>query len=773
MQNKWEVLRFSGWTTEGSKRTIKICSKEYLEKAASTCALSYLGLLSHKVRRFIECSDIENGPRLYINQPIPATKDLHILCDFDFFPGTAPENSPSDTTDPLTVSPGVSIDLFLTSSCLFEREPGFTASIKAGLPRKWQRLSGATKPLRIIPCLYLIEAFSSDYTSKLQTEIADAMHLDASDTVSLAMALTPKATDNQVYSSDSSEVFTKESKGYRTFILGPLYSRTWSFPVIVRPTQIVYPKTAVIRYDPIELPCTPFSSNSSGRYADIMRPEDDKFQQVYMKTSASELHTAEVLAQVMKHFPVENIQAILAVHEEKSSISFRRFHGETLNEVRLQYHNGHSPLSSHLDRMHCRTEKWFIDLELRRARDVLVAYERSFGSGVPITCSEQYINGLYYKRLLHDRRFREFYGACSPGSLESIAKGCITLEKVLEVPISINGQSYGSLRHHFDRAKYILDPRRPTGLSSLPCAFGFGDGHGGNVMVTLSSDTPSLLYVDYEVTGWHTPFLDLAKPIYLDGFFNAAYADLLYEKIPHKHDGENIWLDWKIEKDQLSIDYSFALEPLWNTLACIKLEYVLRPVLEMLEQIAPSQREIAEETLAQGLFCCALLSRNYSKRPDVFLLNLALGIRIATNMKEVFSECFGWDNWPHGIISDSKLHAHTGPKTESSQLILSSVGKEYLRHSRTGLIEKVHHRFPLKKSEILVAGLHPDWTGSHAKDIHLRWSVPESIDFETVFLKREDETLALHERFSIRPREGPSIVSRRIDLVRKRAMMVR
>ena len=347
------------------------------------------------------------------------------------------------------------------------------------------------------------------------------------------------------------------------------------------------------------------------------------------------------------------------------------------------------------------------------------------------------------------------------------------MDELLDIPISIKSQGYGSLRRYFDRASHVLDPQQSTGLPSLPCAFGFGDGHGGNVMVTLDSDAPSLLYVDYEVTGWHTPFLDLAKPIYLDGFFNAAYADLLYEQLPREDDGGNIWVDWKIEKDHLSIDYGFALEPLWNTLACIKLEYVLRPVVEMLEHVAPSQRDIAEETLAYGLFCCALLSKNYSKRLDVFLLNLALGIRLATNVKEMFSECFGWDGWPHNIIPKTKLPTHTEPEADSSQLISLSARKDDLHRSRTRVIKKVSHRLLFGSSEVLVADLYPEWTEINAKNIPLRWSETKSIDFEIVFLKREDETLALHNRFSIRPREGASMVSQRIDLVRRKAMTVR
>ena len=395
-----------------------------------------------------------------------------------------------------------------------------------------------------------------------------------------------------------------------------------------------------------------------------MRDRDRTWQQVYIKNSNSVLREVEVLSSVKQYFPVESVQTVLAVDEVKKDVFFKRFPGEVLNEIRLQYHHGQSILHGDLGQLHCRTEEWFIDLELRRAEDVLAAYQNSFRLMSPVNCSEQQIHNLYHARLLHDCRFRDFYSACSPSFFEGIFNSCMPSQEFLDILIIIKGQNHGTLRHHLDRATYILDPERPAGLQSLPCAFGFGDGHGGNVMVSLDSNPPPILYVDYEVTGHNTPFLDLVKPIYLDGFFSAAYADLLYEYLPRKNDVGDIWVEWTIEKDRIFIDYGFTLEPLWKALACIKLEYILRPVLDMLGELAPSQRDTAEETLACGLFCCALLTRNYSTRPDVFYLNLALGIRLATEMKEVFSECFGWDDWAHRTLHDDRFPANAAPETE-------------------------------------------------------------------------------------------------------------
>lgn len=784
LRKQWEILRFSGWTTEGSKRTIKLWSKESLERAVSASISSHLGLLSHKVRRFTILSDPEHGPRLHIYQPIRATEDLHILCDFDFLQKTAlgsPESSNTATTK--TVSPGVSCDLFLTSLCLFEHEPGFTTTLKAMIIRKWQLLSRAPEPRSIVPFFYRVHAISSAYKSKLQAEMVK-MNLEASDAVGATGMIAHQSTDISLAQGSSymsspvgARRAAENTKGYRDMILGPLCPQkcTTSAKDNLRwPASPSYAKANMIRGDPTELRRTAFSSNSNGRYADIMRNTDQTWQQVYIKNSTSALLEVEVLQSLRQYFPVETIQIVLAVDEHKRDIFFKRFQGETLNEVRLRYYHGQSPVSDHLEELYYRSDEWFIDLDLRRASDVLAAYQRSFRHKMsPINCSEQNIHTLYHKRLQNHRRFQEFYGTCSPSFLEGASNSNVSLENFLDIPISINGQSHGTLRYHLDRATHILDPERPAGLQSLPCAFGFGDGHGGNVLVSLDMSPPSLLYIDYEVTGFHTPFLDLAKPIYLDGFFDAMYADLLYDDILHKDDSGSIWVDWKIGKDCISIDYGLALEPLWKTLAGIKLEYVLRPILEMLEQIAPSQRDTAEETLACGLFCCALLSRDYSTRSDVFYLNLAIGVRLATEMRVVFSECFGWSNWPQSVLQERGSLPRAAPEPENQQLISFSGKKRTLHGSRAEPIRGTAHRPFHRASGILVASLLSDAMEERNKGIFFYWKIHRSLDFETVVLKREDDTIALHNRFSTRAGEGAAMISQRIHHVRKEAMRVR
>ncbi len=205
----------------------------------------------------------------------------------------------------------------------------------------------------------------------------------------------------------------------------------------------------------------------------------------------------------------------------------------------------------------------------------------------------------------------------------------MSLDAFSDLPIVINGRSYHDLRHHLGRALQILDPHRVGGLNLLTTAFGLGDGHGGNVMVSTESTVPSILYVDYEVAGTHTPFLDLAKPIYQDGFFDVAYADFLHDDLTRTVDGDGMAVRWRVEERTIHVDYDLNMETLSKGLAVIELEYLLRPMLETLDQAANGLRDLAEETLAYGLFACALLTRDYSRRPDVFFLNPAVGVRLA------------------------------------------------------------------------------------------------------------------------------------------------
>ena len=89
-------------------------------------------------------------------------------------------------------------------------------------------------------------------------------------------------------------------------------------------------------------------------------------------------------------------------------------------------------------------------------------------------------------------------------------------------------------------------------------------------------------------------------------------------------------MEWVLKDNIIDINYRANISTLVKELAVSKLEYILRPLYNKLRGV---NNTLAKETLAYRLFTYALLTRNYIYRLDVFFLNIALSIRLATEMK--------------------------------------------------------------------------------------------------------------------------------------------
>ncbi len=704
---------------------------------------SHLGVLSYKVVRFTRRDHPTLGPRLFVFQPSKATEQLHILHDSDFLQGSVPDTGVSSKGRSYEdISPGVSCDLFLTSLCMFECEPGVVATYKAAILQKWQLLSGADEMETIMPLFYRGASFGPSYSHMLRMEIKE-IELKYSERTTRVELSVQKTFGGSIVGPShvrQPRQFLKKdafdySTGYRGLYFTPLQRREAPLRPITESIlhlEQSFPTVSDIRGEDNTIPLTRFSSNSKGSHADVLTSENIGWQPVYIKEAQSVYDELAAFPAVQYHFPRESVQVLAAAQPALQRLFFQRFTGETLNEIRLRYCRDQGPIKKGTGGRNCLSDEWFVDIDLRRARDVLAVYRRSFRPGDESTsCAQQRIHSFFHHRLLGNRRLQQFYGGEHPHLFPPTAHGTMSLDSFSHLPMIINGQSYQTLWHHLQRALRILDPHRVEGLNILPTAFGLGDGHGGNTMVSTKSIVPSILYVDYEVAGSHTPFLDLAKPIYQDGFFDVAYADFLHNDLTHTVDGSGIAIAWRIDEGTIYIDYDLTMETLSKGLAVIKLEYLLRPMLEALDEVDCCLRDLAEETLACGLFACALLTRDYSKRPDVFFLNLAVGVRLATEMRRVFSEYFDWCNWdPH-----------------------RSTAREFLQPAITEASENLD-----RKMSDLVSS-------------HLRW-ISRALEPQIIYLKREADTLFLHSKFSSTPAECASMVFQRISDTRKEAMKV-
>ena len=74
----------------------------------------------------------------------------------------------------------------------------------------------------------------------------------------------------------------------------------------------------------------------------------------------------------------------------------------------------------------------------------------------------------------------------------------------------------------------LLNYLYPIATSLSPGVFGLGDAYGVNIMVSEKvgpDNRRELLYIDYEITGYYSVMLDLAKSFYNDIFSEVLYAD--------------------------------------------------------------------------------------------------------------------------------------------------------------------------------------------------------------------------------------------------------
>lgn len=87
------------------------------------------------------------------------------------------------------------------------------------------------------------------------------------------------------------------------------------------------------------------------------------------------------------------------------------------------------------------------------------------------------------------------YGRLSQSFLHQSPHDAVKPESLMGLSIIINGKSYKPLKYYLYRALKVLNLEIGEGLSSLPVAFGLGDGHGGKYMISPDRASVSMLYV--------------------------------------------------------------------------------------------------------------------------------------------------------------------------------------------------------------------------------------------------------------------------------------
>lgn len=259
-----------------------------------------------------------------------------------------------------------------------------------------------------------------------------------------------------------------------------------------------------------------------------------------------------------------------------------------------------------------------MELELRRAGDALNAFvlsasdvSRGLAKKEDLYLSR--IHDLFYGRLVGGR-LREFYGSYGA----SLGKEETPFSELLNLTPIINRMRYPSLGESLRVAIENLDPER---LAGGPLVCGLGDAHSGNIMHGDSPD--DYLYVDYEFAGFHSPYLDVAKPLYNDVSFDLFYSD----RKPLPPDVEIL-----VERkgNDLVIEHNYAPDALSRYLLKTKVDGIIKPMHAALSDVGVIDDGGWWRTLGSAMVCCGLLTRDLTKFSAAgFWLNLANVVEMA------------------------------------------------------------------------------------------------------------------------------------------------
>ncbi len=349
----------------------------------------------------------------------------------------------------------------------------------------------------------------------------------------------------------------------------------------------------------------PFSSNSNFGVALFENGQKAFFKEMLNETRFQ----SEILGLVSVSSYFSNLQEPLFTDAKINLISYPWYSGDILARKRLM------PIDKD-------SFDFFMELELRRAEDSLNAYVRSaqdiLRGSIKDDIPTSRIHELYHGRLIGDR-LEKFYG----DHKVVIGNEETSFSELLRSALIINGKRYKPLAELIKEATDILNPEK-LGKELLVC--GLGDAHSGNVM--CENDPNEYLYIDYEFSGFHSPYLDIAKALYNDFSFDIFYADK--KRLPRE-----VNVSIRKENGSVVIEHNYVPDDLSRYILKSKIEGTIKP---MHNALSINEDEKWWQILGSAMLCCGLLTRNLSLFPDIqFWLNLSNAIEM-TDIKSYYEK---------------------------------------------------------------------------------------------------------------------------------------
>ena len=584
--DSFDAVRFVGFTRSGTRKSVKILSWEYFSGPKTV-----LNILSFKDKRVFEGSSPQASMYYRIHQATRLGDGLYILHDQWIF-----KPDPSICVHGSDISPisfGITADLLVSGAWLFGE---------------------------------------GSYGQLIQTQFLEQF----------------AAASNRHATPESFARFHKFSDRHRKWLGDRLAASNASIPVPIHCSCVytsdcfAYGSTTHVHS---KLPPQSHSRvrclSSDLRLSCEMNPTSRQTSTLSIFTSNSDNYITTIPANSVKHSSIEVFckrsqfqeqelrgakqAALFYPQVQVPSISrsghllYPFFKGTSEAEHRSSFiHNGRN------DRQQLVV---ILNIELAKAEDMLRAYRQSFKTATEQENSfSQPIHRFYYTRLVNNTRFNEFYSAGI-----DVHGHLLPLTSFLSMQIQVNGVSYPSFRQICRDATQVL---HPTATSSCPSVFGLGDAHGANIMISDKEGPDNrreLLYIDYEVAGYHSVMLDLAKPLYLDVFFEMLYADHIYD--PPR-------VEYALEDGTIKITMSAWEDRLGKEILNIKRRFLIDPLFQY-SRNKGSSLEGHVSQLAYALFSCACLTRDFNGEWDSLFRNIAVGVVLsqAASLEKLWDCC--------------------------------------------------------------------------------------------------------------------------------------
>ena len=316
-------------------------------------------------------------------------------------------------------------------------------------------------------------------------------------------------------------------------------------------------------------------------------------------TVIGEYYQAELLA--VAGYPI--IKPIFRSSDPgKQILIYERIEQPSVFDVAWAIENGDATASKSLEVAQVQSDRAIFDIYCQTLQPITAESNNT-----------QPIHQLFHHRLKYGR-FERFYGE---SQWIELPNGEFSTKAIQQIQWTINDQKYDqTLNELVQQAIDLLQPHQP-----IFSVVGHGDAHNGNVF--FDADAQRLTFFDPAFAGYHSPLLDLVKPL-----FHNVFAMWMYYP---QEKGSALHFELYEDRGRWIYQHDYDLHPIRYMFLRSKVNHILKPLVQHLNRLNALPVNY-RQYLKLALMCCPLLTMNLADRtrfsPSIAMLGLAMAIEM-------------------------------------------------------------------------------------------------------------------------------------------------